>query len=627
MAILSTKEGKKNPLSQYDWPHVFGIVGLILVMGLYNAFFSFSFLPITEGWFSAYAHLILDAKVPYRDFYLYLTPFYPMALAAIIGLFGDSFLILRLVGVLVSIMIAVLLYLILAKRFSSSSSMFASITACIYYQSGVAYIPYDFTQVLTLFTLATTWMLVLVGYDETLTKKLTLRSPIIRRLLLAGLFASFAFLTKQSNGMFIVLAASLGCFYVAVPWGKRSWMLFLAFGLGCLIPIIMLAAWLFSVGAFLAFWDQIFAGALAAKGSLNHIVFAWIKNLFTPVFLIQMTSVSKWTAMVVTGSFIAAKLISYFDKPFTSTHVESILLSSFTLFSIVIVVSGYVGSETPNETIATFWGYEPINYVIPVGLSLAAVLFVVSVFACIFPAVRTFLPVSISMLGIMSVGMIWGNGTSAGLSEIGVFTMLALSLAIMMDMRFFRYTGFLAAILLGSSLMFALTTKKFEKPYSWWGVAEPSVHQATYTSKTPIARGLSMSKNTAEIIDALADSLPAGKADDVFAFPNIPIVYLIANQWPNSKVIVPWFDFLPDAPARAEAARILRTPPQIIVNLELPSVAWDAHERLFRQGKPLGQRGIQAAIKELTKGRKLYVQVLSREVSPGSVLEVWHRKD
>jgi len=34
-------------------------------------------LPITEGWFSAYAHLIINGKMPYRDFYLYLTPFYP----------------------------------------------------------------------------------------------------------------------------------------------------------------------------------------------------------------------------------------------------------------------------------------------------------------------------------------------------------------------------------------------------------------------------------------------------------------------------------------------------------------------------------------------------------------------
>ena len=90
--------------------------------------------------------------------------------------------------------------------------------------------------------------------------------------------------------------------------------------------------------------------------------------------------------------------------------------------------------------------------------------------------------------------------------------------------------------------------------------------------------------------------------------------------------MVPWFDFLPDAPARAEAARILAAPPATIVNLKLPSVAWEAHERLFRNGKPLGQRDIQRAIDELTTKRKLYRLDFLREVSPGCVLEVWHRR-
>jgi len=176
-------------------------------------------------------------------------------------------------------------------------------------------------------------------------------------------------------------------------------------------------------------------------------------------------------------------------------------------------------------------------------------------------------------------------------------------------------------------LYLLLQPKKFDAPYAWWGVAEPSVREATHLSKTPIARGLRISQSTAENIDALANSLAKGpRGGDVFAFPNIPLVYLIADRWPNSKVVVPWFDFLPDTPARAEAARLLGTPPATIVNLKLPLVAWEAHERLFRDGKPLGQRTIQSAIDELTEKRKSYWLDFRREVSPGCVLEVWHRR-
>jgi hypothetical protein len=291
----------------------------------------------------------------------------------------------------------------------------------------------------------------------------------------------------------------------------------------------------------------------------------------------------------------------------------------------MIVVHSYIGSPILAEQVGGF-GLQANNYIIPVATSLSAVLLVLGAISCFVPLVRKLLSPPVIILGIMSAGMIWGNGTSAGLSEVGVFAMFALALAGMMGLRLFRYVGFAAALVLVVSFIFTFASRKFDAPYAWWGVTEPSIREAIHLSKTPIAHGLRMSQRTAENIDALAASLAKGPQEgDIFAFPNIPVAYLIANRWPNSKVVVPWFDFLPDAPARAEAVRLLAAPPATIVNLKLPPVAWEAHERLFRKGRPLGQRDIQSAIIELTERRKLYRLDFSREVSPGSILEVWHK--
>lgn len=616
----------KSRLSLPGWHHRAGMVGVITVIGLYNAFFAFSFLPLTEGWFSAYAHLILDGKMPYRDFYLYLTPFYPMALAAVVGLLGDSFFVLRVVGVFIIVAIAVLLYLILAKRFSPASSMVASIVACIYYQSGVAHIPYDFTQVLTLFTLAATWMLVQAESEARSIENPSWGTPVVRRVLLAGLFATLAFLTKQSNGAFVVVAAWLGCIYLATPWGRNGWKLIIAFGVGCLIPVMVMLVWLFQAGALPAFWGQIFGGALAAKGSLGHVLFSWLNGLLTAVYVTQMVTVAKWAVLLIAVSFILTKLLAFIDRPVVGGRGELMLLGSLALLFILVIANSYMGSLVLANKVGEF-GLQANNYIIPIATSLSALLLILGAMSCFVPAMRRFLSPPVVILGIVSAGMIWGNGTSAGLSEVGVFAMFALSLAIMMDTRFFRYAGFAVALVLTISLIFTFATRKFDAPYAWWGVAEPSVHEANHLSKTPIARGLRISQGTAETIDALADSLAKGpRGADIFAFPNIPLVYLVANRWPNSKVVVPWFDFLPDAPARAEAARLLAAPPATIVNLKLPPVAWEAHERLFREGRPLGQRDIQAAIRDLTEQRDLYRLEFSREVSPGCVLEVWHQK-
>jgi hypothetical protein len=624
--MISTMIGiKKRFLSIDKWHHLFGIIGVIAVIGFYNVLFAFSFFPLTEGWFSAYAHLILDGKIPYRDFYMLLTPLYPMALSAVVGLFGESFFVLRVVGILIVISIAVLLYLILARRFSPSASMVASITACIYYQSGVAHIPYDFTQVLTLFTLAATWMLVLAANEAPSTENILWRRQIVRRVLLAGFFTTLAFLTKQSNGAFVVVAAWVGCIYVAMPWGRSCWKLIIAFAGGCLIPAAVTMVWLLQADALISFWEQIFGGALSAKGSLNHVLFAWFKGLLTHVFVIQMTTIGKWAVIIIGVSFILNKSLSLIYRPLVDNRIKFVLLASLSMMCMIVIVNSYLGSTTLATNIVEF-GLSANNYIIPITTSISAVLFLIGVISCFFPTVRKYISPSVIVLGIMSAGMIWGNGTSAGLSEVGVFTMFALVLAGMLNLRLFRYAGFASALVLVVSFIFTFSSRKFDTPYTWWGVKEPSVHEAIHLSESPILRGIQMSKHTAESIDAMAASLANGPQEgDVFAFPNIPLAYLVSNRWPNSKIVVPWFDFLPDTPARAEALRLLATPPAIIVNLKLPPSAWEAHERLFREGRPLGQRDIQNAIDDLTEKRKLYQLDFSREVSPGCVLEVWHR--
>lgn len=619
----------KAPVLRSQWHHRAGILGVSTIIVFYNILFAFSFLPLTEGWFTAYAHQILEGRMPYRDFYLYLTPFYPMAIAAIVGVFGNSFFVLRVIGVFIIVAIAILLYLILTKRFSPSSSMVASIAACIYYQSGVAHIPYDFTQVLTLFTLAATWMLVEAETElQSLNiEYLSWRSLVIRQMFLVGTFASLAFLTKQSNGAFIVIAVFLNCLYLVIPLKKWGWKLFISFSLGIMMPIMIMFIWLYQANAISAFWEQIFSGALSSKGSLGVVLFAWLKGLLTPVYWEQMITVGKLSISLIVLSLIITKALRFTKKAFFDGFPKLILLVSFAFLCIMAIVTSFFDSLFFANQLREF-GLQSSNYIIPVATSLSAMLLVLGGISCFIPLVKKIFSPQIIILGIMSVGMIWGNGTSAGLSEIGVFTMFALFLAWMIEFHLFRYVGHTIALLLIIVFIFTFSSKKFESPYAWWGITEPSVHEANYLSRTPITQGIRMSHTTARNIDELADALDKGShKGDIFAFPNIPFVYLIVNKYPNSKVLIPWFDFLPDAPAISESERLLNSPPATIVDLKLPSSSWEAHERLFRKGQPLGQRNIQVAIKRLTEQNNLYKLYFSREVSPGCILEVWHKVD
>jgi hypothetical protein len=498
----------------------------------------------------------------------------------------------------------------------------------VYYQSGVAFIPYDFTQLLTLFTLAAMWMM--VRASQALPEALpqwTLTDRLTRHLFLAGLFASLAFLTKQSNGTFVVLGTFSSCGYLALFHGRKGWHLLLPCATGAAVFPLIVGIWLFITGALVDFWDQIYYGALAAKGGAGVAVFSWINGLLTPVLAIQMRTVIEWILITVLASATVRFIVERFYRPSLTIFSQIATVCCLAILVIMGIAIAYLGqSQGMRGQQILQIALQVNNYLIPISVTVTIVLLLWAVAAWFITPLRSYRHSPLSVVAIFSFGMIFGNGTSAGISEVGVFVMLALAIAAALDSRAFSYVGFGVILVFSAMLVVTFADRKFSSPYAWWGVAEPDVRNATVASKVPMARGLKLSPTTAADFHALADSLERAPQDgDVFAFPNIPSVYLISNRWPDSRVIIPWFDFLPDQQAREEALRLLNHPPAVIVNLRLPSVAWDAHERLFRNGHAIGQQDIDAAITTLTQDSKKYRLDLRLEVSPGSVLDVWHR--
>src|SRR6185312_13331153 len=109
-----------------------------------------TYFPITEGWFQSYAQLMSEGKIPYRDFFLFLTPLYPLTIEALFHFIGHGIWAFRLFGIGIILALASIIYFSLIE-FSTAATAFAiTVTMVIYYQSGVAHITYDFIQFVTL---------------------------------------------------------------------------------------------------------------------------------------------------------------------------------------------------------------------------------------------------------------------------------------------------------------------------------------------------------------------------------------------------------------------------------------------------------------------------------------------
>jgi hypothetical protein len=604
------------------------LIGLwcsFIPVALYNSFTFSRYFPITEGWFSAYSHLIQNGSVPYRDFYLFIPPLYPLGLAAFQTIFGEDFILLRILGVIVSILTTGLLYLILARRFSVVSASFIATMTSIYIESGVAYIGYDFMYFFILFELISLYLL--LRYSEKKVDTSEIYRIIPSTLFLSGLFLSLAFLIKQSNGalvgLFGCIAVGISVLYKPPQYRIKHLLVFIC---GAIIPFLLIGIWLYFVGAFKPFIDQVIFGAIGAKGTLSGIFFGWIRRNASKETLIEMLIILLILGFSLDYINIKANTLKrYFGSKVSAKQSMTDTKIYFWALCFCGSIIFIFGENKYLIKLALWMVPWYSDYKFFIKLAFLGCAFFITRTIYEFIKFHKF-DITFIIIFLFGIGFLFGNGTSADIGECGTFLIIAMCLGYLANLPKISWITkpIVGAVCLSFSI--TLVINKFERPYYWWGLPSPSIWSSTSQSSLPLLSGMNLSppsiKLMEEVVKAIQDR--SSPADEVLTFPNIPLFYLLSERWPNSKAIVAWFDFLPDNLAIAEADRIKLSPPKVIVNLKLPEWVWRAHELAFRKGI-LGQRQIASAISSLINewGYKL---AYSKQIVGGPMIEVWYRE-
>jgi hypothetical protein len=594
-----------------------GLIVTLFIIAVYNLIFYNRYLPVTEGWFSVYAVSMLHGQVPYRDFYLLLPPLYTLKLAAFIHFFGESIIALRIMGIILILAMAATLFLIFSRYFSSYVAAFVSIVAIIYYQSRNEHITYDFTQFLTFYALLSAYLLI-VAMETT-------KDPGVPDLKSYGLFfasgvsAALMILTKQSNGALIFLFLLLPFVVAAIRLGPRFTLVRAGlFLFGAAVPVVIVCAWLFYEGALYPFWHQVFSDAVSTKGTLGVILFSWTKPFLDTGFVNRIGALSFFVVLLVYAEFVLRRLIAGRRLPMaraTYFYYPGIVL----LMGLAIFIPLFYPSFAPAR-----FGWKLMRNAHFVAAGAAAVFFVMHL--ADFTLGKATSP-GLFVVSAFSMGLVFGNGTSAGVTQISLFLPLGLLLCYLLFAPSFLSSVQIIVIALSFIFTCTMASAKFAHPYDWWQVSEPDIRTATVKPGVAGLGGFVLSPTTANAFATVTSIIKAhttGK-DAVFTFPNIPIFYLLTDRWPKTKAKVHWFDFLSDAEARKDAALLRDNPPKIIVNLELPEDVWRDHEILFRGGKTMGQREILRAIDELTTHSGNYVLEASIALPTNCSLKVWRR--
>ncbi len=632
---------------------------------LYSSLYFFNTFPISESWTVYYVEMILRGNVPYRDFYYYLPPLNLLVDLVFWKLSFGKLLVYRGWYLLQRVVMLLLLYRILCRRFSRRSAFLAVsvaavlLTACVYDLFG------DYNQ-----TMAFLAVLILYPVTAFAGKKSRVQ------LFLAGFILGLMFLIKQP-----IFAASCICWFPALAAyclrerdrGFPGY--FLSAAAGMAVPLGLCCLILAPQGALIPFLEQVYLHT-EGKGGLLNILFVNTFGNLRPSLPITLV----FTALFASAGFAGWKgLFARFrEKIRTARWIIPLLAAGALLFLLWIVPSlcyysivipslirvyarlAFQGLLTVSRVIIWFLTAVCIAaFLLGVilagrktegGKSLMASVYLAFVLACAVGAAAfpTELRVSILRSGLFTniqvivpwVGILcllaclyctvtknafvgflacgafalyyshaMGSGSTPPMNTQVLIISLPLVLCILFDRPLVNRR--LKAVFYGGACAFCAlaivlcAVQKRTEPYSWWGqINDPTEKKNCGVSAAAMA-GLRLTADEAEMYDQVTELIlqNTDEGDEVWGYPYIRIFNILTERYALRTFVPVLFpDVVGDDYVLLALERIREHPPELVLWKDLPGCL-PAHEYVFREGEPLKQRELEAEFQTLIPER------------------------
>lgn len=543
-----------------------------------------NYAPLTEGWWHVYGTWLLEGKIPYRDFELLVPPLYPslIALSQFLGL-GD-FLVLRYLGLLLIAFIALGVYFLLRPFVRGLILGLLTGTVVVYLQMGAAYISYDYVYVAILFLLLT---FIPAAILLTSRKELTAKTVFIASAL-AGTFAALSFLTKQTNGLVslffgLILSVYLVTRSSGTNYGNRTLSLIknsvvpFAIGAGVVGGAFFLV--LLITGSLSPAVSDLSSAASDTKGGLVHSLFSWAKGFLAFDALTNaIRLVLPPITFLAVVSLISQQVREYL-KPRFSVLIPSQKFRTYiywfiaAIFGILFAILG-------------------LNFKLEISTYLSQIVFLPIILVSLVTALAVligkanpaYLPVSLA-----SLALIWASGMSAGLGETAMFLGVGQAAVLILGKVSPKVLALGLAILIATSTISTGWQTKSTSPFNWWGLATPTVSEASVQIPEGLQKGLLTSPQINEAILGINGALSAVSScpGEIVEFPHVPLFLLNHDEIPAGRLATYWLDFSSTKEIGKEISRLEDVEIKGLVLVQMPEFVWDGHEQLFAGGKQL----------------------------------------
>jgi len=418
---------------------------------------------------------------------------------------------------------------------------------------------------------------------------------------LSGVFACLCFLTKQTVGLgitaMIPVIAAVAYWRLRLP--ARALGFTLGYVAGWMIPGAMFFGWLWRQGAWTAFLSDNFIKGPSSKGSLVDVLMRPVRQTLGDPWLTQ-------EFVAATVLVIVVFLVLRRSPPITRERagLGSVALVAAAM-AFTVVVAFFLSEKsfvTALARIQRIWIYVSIT-----GALGCLCLYGLRLLRGKWNEQDG----QMLLLGGVSFAIAYMHSlsfaTTEAMSMPGFAFLAVLAMSQVSPRPFFRAVGGPIAIAACFIAAFGAVCLKIHTPFAWYSFNEGSAHSATETSTLPQLQGLYMSPQAKTFVERLTAVIRthSGPDDPVYLFFYLPLIYGLTDRRPPTVGFNHFIDVAPDYLAEEDADRLLVRKPKLFVYSMLQSNELREWEKLFRCGKPSGQRHLVAVLDRLSSEYRL----------------------
>lgn len=532
-----------------------------------------------EGWYVVYGNMILNGSVPYVDFEFLYLPLYAYMSTLAVAIFGNSLLAFRIIGALLFVSIAAVVFLIFKSMTSSWIAAIGSLITVFALQGDVFFIFYDYHAVFTLFAFLSIYFVLKAMKEGREAEK----NKIGSYLFLAGIMCSLATSIRPQSGVMLLIFFIVA--FIVLHFLKENHRFTLkencCFFIGFLIPILITCALLIHAGAFSACIEMTFFGD--TKGSISSMLLGWTHYVYPSLIFYPLALIP---------------LLVYFSLKIShakiSTEIADIILCfSAASFVAICIVCAFSSLDLSMELAE----YNPVSVIgpswPPVFFILGLTIFLTLSFKLAVQKIRkkgiAFFDIASLFIGGSAIVIAIGAATSGPLAFVGTGLIFGLVFVTLLHRcaelprKTIRRGIELFSVIFVSFLIVTIVAPKIVTPYYWWGSSPLPYVEATYETDVDYFEGIELTANEKYMYEDFEEkaNLYLDPSDEIYCYANIPIFYTIANKAPTVKAVVPWFDVSREATIWEDLDYLKNNNPKMMVFNDHTMVAVEAHQNLY----------------------------------------------